>query len=136
MRSLIAVVTLVLVSMLVPARAAFARDPFEGKWDATVTPEGGGKEIKDLFTFKGSQFTSREMEKKGFKATAYDGDTRGAGAVSATFKVTTKSTKPAEGTAEWTGTVTAVDMTGELKVTKPDGSVLNYTFKGTKQPEK
>src|SRR5439155_4644919 len=107
-----------------------------GKWDATITPEGGGKEIKDVLTFKGSEFASQELEKRGFKPAAYEGDTRGAGAISATFKCTAKSTKPAEGTAEWTGTVTAVEMSGELKITKPDGTVSNYTFKGSKQPEK
>jgi hypothetical protein len=126
----------VLLALLLTPAYAFARDPFEGKWDATITPEGGGKEIKDVLTFKGSQFASQQLEKRGFKASAYDGDTRGAGAISATFKCKVKSTKAAEGTAEWSGTVTASDMTGELKITKPDGTETNYTFKATKQPEK
>ena len=116
--------------------AALARDPFAGKWDATITPEGGGKEIKDVLTFKGSMFTSAELDKKGFKSQQYEEDTRGAGAVAAAWKCEQKSTKPAEGKAEWTGTVTASDMTGELKVTKGNGDTVNYTFKATKQPEK
>jgi hypothetical protein len=135
MRARLFIATFVALMIAVPA-SALAREVFGGKWDATITPEGGGKEIKDLLTFKGSQFTSREMEKRGFKPSPYEEDTRGAGAVSASFKCTVKSTKPAEGTAEWTGTATAVEMTGELKMTKPDGSVANYTFKATKQPEK
>jgi hypothetical protein len=102
----------------------------------TVTPEGGGKEIKDVFTFKGSLFTSKEFEKRGFKASQYEEDTRGAGANSASFKCTIKSTKPAEGTAEWSGTATAVDLTGDLKVTKADGTELRFTLQGTKQPSK
>ena len=127
--------TMLFLLVLSPAYA-LARDPFGGKWDATITPEGGGKEIKDLLTFQGSQFTSRELDKRGFKSHGYEEDTRGAGAISATFKCKVKSTKPAEGTAEWTGTATAVEMSGELKITKGDGSVENYTFKATKQPEK
>ena len=126
---------MLLVVMSFPA-SVLARDPFVGKWDATITPEGGGKEIKDVLTFKGSMFTSQELEKKGFKSQQYEEDTRGAGAVSATWKCEQKSTKPAEGKAEWTGTVTAVEMTGELKVTKGSGDTVNYTFKATKQPEK
>lgn len=119
--------------VLTMSSIALARDPFAGKWDAVITPEGGGKDLKDLLTFQGSQFTSRELEKKGFKAHAYEEDTRGAGAGSATWKCEVKSSKAAEGKAEWTGTVTAVEMSGELKITKPDGSEARYTFKATKQ---
>ena len=122
-----------LALLILRAAPALARDAFDGKWDAVLTPEGGGKEIKDELTFKGSQFTSREFAKKGFKPSAYDEDTRGAGAASASFTAKVKSTKDAEGTAEWTGTATAVDMTGEVKVTKGDGTVVNYTLKATKQ---
>jgi hypothetical protein len=122
--------------LLLPAAAALARDAFDGKWDAVLTPEGGGKEIKDVLTFKGSQFTSQEFEKKGFKPSMYEEDTRGAGANSASFKATVKSTNAAEGTCEWTATATAMDMSGELKLTKGDGTVLNYTLKATKKPEK
>jgi len=126
---------MLLVVVSLPA-AALARDPFAGKWDATISLEGGGKDIKDVLTFQGSQFTSAELAKKGFKPQMYEEDTRGAGAISATWKCEQKSAKPAEGKAEWSGTVTASDMTGELKITKPDGTVSNYTFKATKQPEK
>jgi hypothetical protein len=126
----------VLLVLLVMVPSALARDPFAGKWDATISPEGGGKDAKDVLTFKGSMFTSQMLEKKGFKSQQYEEDTRGAGAISATWKCEQKSTKPAEGKAEWTGTVTASDMTGELKVTKADGTTVNYTFKATKQPEK
>ena len=124
---------LLILLLAAPAVYAIGRDPFDGKWDVTITPEGGGKEIKDVFTFKGSQFTSREFAKRGFAPSVYEEDSRGAGAVSATFKCTIKSSKPTEGTAEWSGTATAVEMTGDLKLTKPDGTVMNYTFKGTKQ---
>ena len=124
---------LLILLLAAPAVYAIGRDPFDGKWDVTITPEGGGKEIKDVFTFKGSQFTSREFAKRGFAPSVYEEDSRGAGAVSATFKCTIKSSKPTEGTAEWSGTATAVEMTGDLKLTKPDGTALNYTFKGTKQ---
>jgi hypothetical protein len=131
-RHCIAPSLVLLLLLLVSASFALGRDALEGKWDVVLTPEGGGKEIKDLFTFKGSQFTSREFVKRGFPATQYEEDSRGAGGGSSTFKCTIKSSKAAEGTAEWSGTVTATDLNGDFKITKPDGSVVNYTFKGTK----
>ena len=130
------IVACIIALTLFQSAVAFARDAFDGKWDAVLTPEGGGKEIKDLITFKGGQFTSREFEKKGFKTSQYEEDTRGAGANSAAWKATVKSTKAAEGEIEWNGNITAMEMTGEVKVTKGDGTVLNYTLKATKQHEK
>ena len=130
------ILAFIVALVLLQSPLAFARDAFDGKWDAVYTPEGGGKEIKDLLTFKGSQFTSEEFAKKGFGASAYEEDTRGAGANSASWKANVKSSKAAEGTAEWSGTITAMDMNGEVKVTKGDGTVVNYTLKATKKPEK
>jgi hypothetical protein len=130
------IVACVIALLLAQSTLAIARDAFDGKWETVLTPEGGGKEVKDLITFKGSQFTSQEFAKKGFPASAYEEDTRGAGANSASWKASVKSSKPAEGTAEWSGTITAMDMNGELKVTKGDGTVVNYTLKATKKPEK
>src|SRR6185369_11871538 len=88
----VAALMLPLLVLLMSTPAVFARDPFAGKWDATISPEGGGKDMK------------------GFASQQYEEDTRGAGAISATWKCEQKSTKPAEGKAEWTGTVTASDM--------------------------
>jgi len=129
-----AFIALVLALLIAPA-SAFARDAFNGTWKVTVTPDedarkAGAKEIKDVFTFKGSQFESKEFKAQGFPAVQYEEDTR-AGIV-ATFKATAKSTK-GKGEATWTGTSTAGEMQGELVWKKADGTELKYTIKGTRQ---
>jgi hypothetical protein len=120
--------------MLTPS-AAFARDAFNGTWKVTVTPDedarkAGAKEVKDVFTFKGSQFESKQFKAQGFPAVQYEEDTR-AGIV-ASFKAASKSTK-GNGEATWTGTSTAGEMQGELVLKKKDGTELKYTLKGTRE---
>ena len=125
---------LALVLILAPS-LALARDAFNGTWKVVVTPDedarkAGGKEIKDVFTFKGSQFESKVFKEQGFPVVQYEEDTR-AGLV-ATFKATSKSTK-GKGEATWTGTSTAGEMQGELTWKKADGTELKFTIKGTRQ---
>lgn len=125
-RSLVIAITL----LALVASPALARDAFVGTWKVVVTPgeDVKEKEYKDTFVFKGMQFESAESKKKGFKAAAYEEDTRGG--VVATFKCKVKNAAGDE--AEWTGTSTGVDLTGELTVTKKDGTEVKYTFKGQK----
>jgi hypothetical protein len=102
-------------------------DAIEGTtWKVRVTPDGNGKPFDDTITFKGGKFTSVELAKRGFKDVNYEDDTRQGGI--SNFKAVQTSTK--EGEAKWTGTITAVDMRGELVITKKDGSTVNYTFQG------
>ena len=113
---------------------ALARDAFNGTWKVTISPDedsrkAGAKEFKDVFTFKGSMFESKEMKPKGFPAVQYEEDTRKG--IVATFKAIAKSTK-GEGTATWTGTSTAGEMQGELVWKKKDGTELKFTLKGTR----
>ena len=131
---LVALIALCLSIVLRPAHA-LARDAFNGTWKVTVTPDedsrkAGAKEIKDVLTFKGSQFESKEFKALGFPAVQYEEDTR-AGIV-ASFKATGKSAK-GNGEATWTGTSTAGEMQGELVWKKKDGTELKYTIKGTRQ---
>ena len=131
---LVALIALCLSIVLWPAHA-LARDAFNGTWKVTVTPDedsrkAGAKEIKDVLTFKGSQFESKEFKALGFPAVQYEEDTR-AGIV-ASFKATGKSAK-GNGEATWTGTSTAGEMQGELVWKKKDGTELKYTIKGTRQ---
>ena len=129
--SLIVAVALLLAS----APRLLARDAFNGTWKVTISPadddagKNGAKEFKDTLTFKGSQFRSAELEKKGFKATPYDEDTRGG--VAATFKCEMKNEKE-KTKAVWSGMSTGSDISGELTVTKPNGDELKYTWKGEK----
>ena len=124
-----------LVAFLLTPSASFARDAFDGKWKVTVTPDedarkAGAKEIKDVYTFKGSQFETKEFKALGFPTVQYEEDTR-AGIV-ASFKATAKSTK-GNGEATWTGTSTAGEMQGELVWKKKDGTEVKYTIKGTRE---
>src|SRR5687768_9232232 len=120
---------LVFALILTPS-LALARDAFNGTWKVVVTPDedgrkAGAKEIKDVFTFKGSMFESKEFKAQGFPAVQYEEDTR-AGIV-AKFTATAKSTK-GKGEATWTGTSTAGEMQGELTWKKADGTEVKYTI--------
>jgi hypothetical protein len=113
----------------------WAKDIFEKtKWTVEVEPDddaqkAGGKKFEDTISFKGNKLESKELKKKGFEPAAYEGDVRG-GAIG-TFKSTLTSDK--EGKIEWSGTITGRDMIGDLTWTKKDGTVLKYSFKGTKE---
>ena len=53
---------LLILLLAAPAVYAIGRDPFDGKWDVTITPEGGGKEIKDPRKWVGSQLRGLRMQ--------------------------------------------------------------------------
>ncbi len=116
-------------------RQSVAKDVFEkSKWKIAVEPDddarrSGGKKFDDTIIFKGNKLESEELKKKGFEGGAYEGDVRG-GAI-ATFKATQTSEK--EGKAEWSGTITASEIRGELTWTKADGTVLKYSYSGSKK---
>ncbi len=123
--------------MLLGAAAAptpLMRDPLVGTWSVTVTPDNdarhdGEKDFKETLIFKGATFEATVWKKHGFEAGPYEEDIRqgGVGAFTAV-----QNSKTGEGTANWSGSVMAVDMRGDLKWTKKDGTVENYTFTGTK----
>src|SRR5262245_27537613 len=113
--------------------SAIAKDQFEKtNWKIKVTPTDDsnkqGKEFDDTLSFKGGKVETKALKDKGFKAVAYEEDTR-SGIVS-TFKAAMESDK--EGKAEWSGTLTASEIKGELKWTRKDGTVVNYTYEGSK----
>ena len=131
----LAAAAFVLIALVFTPSLAWARDAFNGAWKVTVTPDedarkSNAKEFKDVVTFKGSMFESKEMKAKGFPAVQYEEDTRSG--IVATFKAISKSTK-GEGEATWTGTSTAGEMQGELVWKKKDGTELKFTIKGTRQ---
>ena len=130
--SIVSVLTI--ASLPATARAA---DNFDGKWKVMITPdeENPGpqeKEYEDLLTFGGSKFFSTKFLALGFKPVEFESDTR-RGPLG-TFIAKPESEK--NGTMEWRGTTTGVDITGEMTWTKTDGTVLRYTYKGERQPEK
>jgi hypothetical protein len=129
------IVMLATVFVLSFARQSVAHDVFEKtKWKIAVEPDddarkAGGKKFDDTISFKGNKLESEELKKKGFEAGVYEGDVRG-GAIG-TFKATQTSEK--EGKAEWSGTITASEIKGELTWTKADGTVLKYSYTGSKK---
>ena len=128
--------TLLAFALILSPSAALARDAFNGTWKVTLAPadddarKAGAKDFKDVFTFKGSQFESKELKSKGYPAVQYEEDTR-AGIV-ASFKAVAKHPK-GEGEATWTGTSTAGEMQGEFVMKKKDGTELKYKIQGTRQ---
>jgi len=115
---------------------AMARDALVGTWKIKVTPDGdasnaGEKEVDDKITFKGSKFVSETWKKKHkFEAADYEEDSRSG--VIAQFKAKLES--KTGGKMEWSGTTSANQIKGEVTWTKPDGTVLKYSFSGEKQP--
>lgn len=132
--AIVSIVSLLMIACFTaPARAA---DNFDGKWKITITPDeenpGNEKEYEDLLTFGGSKFFSTKFLALGFKPVVFESDTR-RGPLG-TFIAKPESEK--NGTMEWRGTTTGVDITGEMTWTKADGTALRYTYKGERQPEK
>ncbi|MGB7157767.1 MAG: hypothetical protein WBD40_06855 [Tepidisphaeraceae bacterium] len=124
-----------IVLLLAAPIQAFARDALVGTWKIKVTPDddarkAGEKEIEDKVTFKGSKFVSETWKKKHkFDAADYEEDSR-AGLV-AQFK--SNPVSKTGGKMEWSGTATGSAIKGEITWTKPDGTVLKYTFEGEKE---
>jgi len=121
---------LFVLAITFPARA---KDILLGKWNVTVTrdddsPKVGEKEFKDTLNFTGGNFESEKFKKEGFDATAYEEDTRGVQTIA--FTVKPKSDK--EGEMKWTGQAVANEITGEVTLTKKDGTEVKYTFKGSR----
>lgn len=125
----------VVLALLLLAPAALARDAFVGTWKVTITPDNdafkaGQREYKDTLVFKGGKFVSETGKTHGFEPANYDENT--SYGLAATFTCTVKS-KTNQGTASWSGTSTAPEMTGELTWKKPDGTSWHYTFKGERE---
>ena len=135
MRPTTSILFLLMIASL--PQVARAADNFDGKWKVTILPsdENPGPredEYEDLLTFGGSKFFSKKFLALGFKPVVFESDTR-RGPLG-TFIAKPESEK--NGTMEWRGTTTGVDISGEMTWTKADGTVLRYTYKGERQPEK
>ena len=130
--------TIVLAAMallVTTGTTSYARDAFDGNWKVTASPaddapRNGAREFTDTLLFKGSKLQSAYCVKNlKLAATTYDEDTRGG--VAATFKCEMKNDKE-KTKAVWSGTSTGAEITGELTITKADGSEQKYSFKGEK----
>jgi hypothetical protein len=92
-----------------------------------MAKDKGEKDFKETMTFADGS-VSLSAPKVGFGASPYT--VTQAGEKDWTFKAERSSA--GEGSSVWTGTVHDKDLEGKLIWTKNDGSVLTYTFKGSK----
>lgn len=101
-------------------------------WKVDVEPDQmakdkGEKEFKETLTFADGNVTL-SAPRVGFEASPYS--VTKTGDKDMTFKAV--RTSAAEGSSVWTGTVHDKNVEGKLILTRNDGAVLTYTFKGNK----
>jgi hypothetical protein len=101
-------------------------------WKVDVEPDSmakdkGEKQFKETLTFADGNI-SLSAPKVGTDASPYS--VTKAGEKDFTFKSERYSS--GEGNSVWTGTAHGNDLEGKMILTKNDGSVLTYTFKGNK----
>ena len=102
-------------------------------WKVDVGPdsmakEKGEKDYKEVLTFADGMVSMSEGQKVGFASSHYD--VAKSGEKDWTFK--TEQGSASVGQSVWTGTVHEKSMEGKMIMTKKDGAVLTYTFKGSK----
>ena len=102
-------------------------------WKVQVDPDAmaktkGEKEYKEVLTFTDGMVSMNEGQKVGFASSHYD--LAKSGNKDWTFKTEQNSTSM--GQSVWTGTVHDQNIEGKMIMTKNDGAVLTYTFKGNK----
>lgn len=90
----------------------------------------GAAQFKDVLVFAQGMASLQERGKSGLQAAPYEVLSTGKEGKEHTFRMELASR--GEGKWTWTGTVQGASMDGKLIQTKPDGSVLTYTFKGSK----
>lgn len=101
-------------------------------WKLDVEPDSmakdkGEKQFKETLTFADGS-VSLSAPKVGFEASPYS--VTKSGEKDYTFKAERNSA--GEGNSIWTGTVHGDHLEGKLILTKNDGSVRTFTFKGSK----
>jgi hypothetical protein len=102
-------------------------------WKIEVGPDSmaktkGEKEYKEVLTFADGMVSMNEGQKVGFASSPYE--VAKSGEKDWTFKTEQESTS--SGRSIWTGTIHEKSIEGKLIMTKKDGAVLTFTFKGSK----
>ena len=101
-------------------------------WRVDVEPDSmakdkGEKQFHETLTFADGNVTM-SAPKVGFEASPYSVSKEGE--KDWTFKAERESM--GEGSSVWTGTIHGETLQGKMILTKNDGTVLTYTFKGKK----
>lgn len=117
--------------------AAFASEKVAAldgtSWKVEVNPDSmakgkGEKDYKEVLTFSDGMVSMGEGQKVGFASSRYDIEK--SGNKDWTFK--TEQVSTSIGQSVWTGTIHEKNIEGKMIMTKNDGPVLTYTFKGNK----
>jgi len=127
---LLAVFAITLWTLAIAGHQVAVLDGTSWKLDVepdTMAKDKGEKQFKETLTFADGS-VSLSAAKVGFEASPYS--VTKAGEKDYTFKAERSS--EGEGSSIWTGTVHGNNLDGKMILTKTDGSVLTYTFKGTK----
>jgi len=104
------------------------------RWGLQVSPdalakEKGEKEFVETLSFVNGRVETSAASQRGFEACPYVAARSGEKDWS--FGADQKS--PSQGTFAWSGTAHGDDIRGKLVWTKPDRSVLTYTFHGDRK---
>ena len=102
-------------------------------WKVDVGPDAmakqkGEKDYNEVLTFADGMVSMKEGQKVGFASSHYE--VAKSGDKDWTFKSAQDS--QSVGQAVWTGTIHEKNIDGKMIMTRKDGSVLTYTFKGNK----
>ena len=114
-----------------PAAARSRKAPLpveDGVWKVTVTPDPeaaakGEKAFEDTLMLHQGKFSSSACAAYGFPAAAYQVEAE-------LWSANPES--PREGKAHWHAEVSGDAITGKMVWTKSDGTVLNYSFTGSR----
>ena len=122
--------------MLLPSFAATQTAPaaaLDGTaWAVKVTPDAaamkmGEKVFEDVIMFNGGLVAMSECVKAGFKPSSYAAQKDGEG-----WSFSTEQVSEKEGKSVWSGDILAGKIKGTMTATKKDGTILKYSFEGTK----
>jgi hypothetical protein len=121
-----------LVALFVLGSVALAASPLDGtQWQIKLTNTAAKTPSEDRIRFEKGRFTSPLFQPKGFPTSNYTLTEEKGGPVI----WETMQTSQAEGTLSWRGELGGQTMRGIASWRKPDGTVVNYNFAGSKVVE-
>ncbi len=121
-----------LVALFVLGSVALAASPLDGtQWQIKLTNTAAKTPSEDRIRFEKGRFISPLFQPKGFPTSNYTLTEEKGGPVI----WETMQTSQAEGTLSWRGELGGQTMRGIASWRKPDGTVVNYNFAGSKVAE-
>jgi hypothetical protein len=105
-------------------------DTFSGSWRVSLTPDAsarqaGAEPFDDILIFTQGALTSEACVPYGFKPANYDLSDSGH-----SFQALLES--PTDGRSLWTGHLEGDQLVGRNQWTRPDGTIISFTFTGTR----